>query len=320
LSAALVSVALATYNGERYLREQLDTVYAQTYPSIEVAASDDASSDGSVAILEEYARSRGLRYAVNSSRLGLVKNFERAITLCRGDFIALCDQDDLWKADKLATLVARIGDATLIYGNLGEVLDLDGQCRREPAFEPIFRFARLHGSGHPSRYLLAENWVVSHGMLFRRALISHALPIPEHQAFHDGWLALVASKLGGIRYLDQSLQVYRRHPESHTFKQQEEPPSWRSLLPRLWGGRLKRDWSERCGLESARLQDAAGLRLLDADDRGFLNELLSYYRSGLQTGHGWSSFRAGLRVAPFVATRFGRSRLWFALRGFAGSL
>ncbi len=320
MSPALVSVALATYNGERHLREQLESVYAQSYSNIEVVASDDASTDGTVAILQEYSSSRGLRLVRNASRLGFVKNFERAITLCTGEFIALCDQDDVWKPQKLTVLVAHIADATLAYGRVGEMLDLDGTTRPQTAIEPILRFARLHGSGQPSRHLLAENWVVSHSLLFRRELVSHALPIPEHQPFHDGWLALVASKLGGIRFVDESLQVYRRHTESYTFKERQEPRRWTSLLPRLWSGQLKQDWQMRCMAETARLQDAEGLSLLDAPDRDFLGALFRYYRSGLEPGRSWSSFRAGLRVAPFVATCFGRSGLWFALRGLTGLL
>ena len=320
MSAPLVSVAMATWNGERYLREQLDSIQAQSYRPLEVVVSDDASTDGTVAVLEEYAKAAGLRYVVNPARLGLVRNFERAIALCRGEYVALCDQDDLWKPQKIATLVAHLGDATLIYCNVGELLDVARQRGVESTFERINRFARAHGSGHPTRYLLAENWVVSHGMLFRRELATHALPIPGRQPFHDGWLALVASKLGGIRYLDQSLQAYRRHPGSHTFKPAKEPPSWRSFIPRFASGQFKRDWKSRCQAETARLQDALQLPLLLDADRSFIAELSRYYRSGLEPGSALASFRAGLSVAPFVATCQGRSRLWFALRGRAGGL
>ena len=92
------------------------------------------------------------------------------------------------------------------------------------------RFARAHGSGHPTRHLLAENWVVSHSVLFRRELIAHALPIPPHQPYHDGWLALVASKLGGLAFVDERLQVYRRHEGSLTWARPEERTRQESLL------------------------------------------------------------------------------------------
>ena len=92
----LISIAIATYNGEKYLEEQLDSIYAQTYKNIEVIVTDDCSSDKTVEILKKYYKSHGLKYVINETNLGFVKNFEKAISLCRGDYIALSDQDDIW--------------------------------------------------------------------------------------------------------------------------------------------------------------------------------------------------------------------------------
>jgi glycosyltransferase involved in cell wall biosynthesis len=312
---------MATWNGERHLREQLDTVFAQTWPNLEVVASDDASTDGTAAILAEYARHRGLRYEANPRRLGLVKNFERAISLCRGDcdYIALCDQDDLWKPHKIETLVSEIGGFTLIYGNIQEILTPAGEVRIEEAFAPTFDFARRHGTGKPTRYLLAENWVVSHSLLFKRELVEHALPIPPHQPFHDGWLALIASKLGGIRYLDRRLQVYREHPESFTWAEPHQRIRSTGILPALWSGEFQRAWRRRCEAETARLRDALAHPLFDADDREFIRELLAYYGSGPRRR--WGSWRSGRRVAPYVSTLHSRPGRWkFPLRGLVGGV
>lgn len=312
MSRPLVSIALAARNGERWLRPQLDSLYAQTWSPLEVVVTDDASTDGTAAILAEYARSHGLRYEVNPAPLGLVRNFERAISLCRGDFIALSDQDDLWKPHKIETLVREIGDATLIYCNNQEYLDQDGTTKTDTSFEHVVRFARAHGSGRPTRHLLAESWVVCHSLLFRRELVAHALPIPPHQLYHDGWLALVASKLGGLRFLDERLQTYRRHPESFTWVDPERRG------PAL-GFRAR--WRRKCAHETARLGDALELPLLDEDDRRFVAELLAYYRSGLVRGSRWRSFRSGLRVAPYFATLHGDRRRWrFPLRALLGGL
>ncbi len=312
---------MATYNGARWLQEQLDSIYAQTWPHLEVVVSDDASTDGTVEILAQYAAERGLRYEVNPARLGLVKNFERAISLCRGEYIALSDQDDVWKPHKIETLVERIGDFTLVYGNIQEVLEADGGGGVEQEFEPIFRFARAHGSGHPIHYLLAENWVVSHSVFFRRELIAHALPIPPHQPFHDGWLALVACKLGGILYVDERLQTYRRHESSLTYARPQERTRHESLLRTLLSGRYRAAWRRWCELETARLEDALELPLLDAADRELVGELMTYYSSGLSRGVHWRSFRSGLRVAPFVSTLHGSRGRWkFPLRALLGGI
>ncbi len=306
----LVSVAMATRNGERWLPEQLDSIYAQTWPDLEVVATDDASTDGTVEILERYARERGLRYEVNPEPLGLVKNFERAISLCQGEYIALSDQDDVWKPRKIETLVESIGNHTLIYGNIQEYIDLDGERKLEEHFEPVVRFARALGSGRPTRYLLAENWVVCHSVMFRRELVEHALPIPPHQPFHDGWLALVASKLGGIVFLDRKLQVYRRHPRSLTWAEPEARTRQEGLATALRTGRFRESWRRKGEVETARLRDALALPLLDEDDRAFVADLLACYRG---------SVRAALRVAPYFHTAWAYGGSWkLPLRVLAG--
>jgi glycosyltransferase involved in cell wall biosynthesis len=315
-----VSVAIATWNGARYLREQLETVYAQTLPPFEVVVSDDASTDGTVEILEDYARRRGLRFAANPDRVGLVQNFERAIRLAEGDLIALADQDDLWRPGKLARLAAEIGEATLIYCNNQDVLSPDGRPGVDTRTQNVIDFARAQGSGRPVRALLAENWVVSHTVMFQRDLVDAALPIPPGQPYHDGWLALVAATLDGIRYLDERLQVYRQHPESLTFVDPSAPPPRRNPLRALLSGRFRRDWRRRCEVEVARLLDALALPWLAEGERDFLGDLLTYYGSGLSRGPHWGAFWSGRRIAPYVATLHGQPRWRFPLRGLLGGI
>src|ERR1700722_18799619 len=93
----LVSIVLCTYNGERFLSQLLDTLVTQTYPNIEIIAIDDCSADSSFAILAEYAlKYTQFRIYRNEKNLGFAGNFEHAITYCRGELVAFCDQDDLW--------------------------------------------------------------------------------------------------------------------------------------------------------------------------------------------------------------------------------
>ena len=321
MSQPLVSIAMATWNGARYLRQQLDTLYQQTWRHLEVVVSDDASTDGTAEILAEYATSRGLRYSVNASRLGLVQNFARAISLCRGELIALSDQDDLWKPHKIETLAGNLGPFTLIYCSPLEVLTAGGQTILDTTTRQVADFARQHGTGSPTRPLLAENWVVSHTLLFRRELVRHALPIPPHQPFHDGWLALVASTLGGIRYLDENLQTYRQHAESVTHIGPFPRRGARRALAAVLDGSFRGNWRRHCEFHTARLRDAAALPRLGDDDRAFLGELLTYYGSGLRRGRRWQGFRSGCRIAPFVATFHQSRRRWrFALRPLLGGI
>jgi glycosyltransferase involved in cell wall biosynthesis len=316
----LVSIVLATYNGAAYLRQQLDTLYAQTWEPLEVVVSDDASTDGTADLLAEYARERGLRYEINDRTLGLVKNFERAIGLCRGELIALSDQDDLWKPQKIGRLVENLGPYSLIYCNGQEYLSVDGRIEVETSVDQVFAFVRALGTGHPTRQLLAENWVVSHTLLFRRELLAAAFPFPEHHTYHDGWLALVASKLGGIKYLDERLQTHRRHAASITFVPPEERPERHRSGRGLFDGGYRAAWRSRCQTEIARLGDALSLPLLDAEDRAFVGELLDYYRIAPRRGVAWRALRAGWRVAPYFSTLYGAPRWRGPLRALAGGL
>jgi glycosyltransferase involved in cell wall biosynthesis len=96
-----ISVALTSCNGANYLKEQLESVYAQSLLPDEVIVCDDCSTDNSIEILTEYKEKHNLRYFINDKKLGFVKNFEKAISLCSGDFIALSDQDDVWLPKKI---------------------------------------------------------------------------------------------------------------------------------------------------------------------------------------------------------------------------
>lgn len=308
--APLVSVAMAAYNGARYLRPQLDSIYAQTVRDFEVVVSDDGSTDGTRAVLEEYRDRHGLRFEVQERRRGLVGNFESALRMCRGEWIALADQDDLWKPDKLEVLLHAGRECSLAYGEVSEVLTADGGSRVDPTLLPAGRFARVHGSGRPTRHLIAENWVVSHSVLLHREVLDHALPIPPGQPFHDGWLALVASKLRGIRFVDRRLQVYRSHDESLTWKRPETVPA----------GFFDR-WRALCAFEVARLDDVLALPLLSEAEKRFARRVRAMYLPGLGRGGRLAAFVAALRVTPYVSTLHRRplGRLKTAVRAALGA-
>lgn len=213
----LISVALCTYNGARYLREQLDSLFAQTYPNFEVIAVDDASSDETLCILNEYSgRDARLRVSVNVANLGLQKNFERAMALCMGEFIAPCDQDDVWSPEKLTVLYEAIGSRSLAYCD-SEFIGADGcplgismsdECTMVSTEDPVI-FA-------------AANCVAGHAMLVRRSTVQSALPVPEH-FYYDWWVASVAAANGGVVYCDRKLVKYRLHAHNATNHLRSQP-------------------------------------------------------------------------------------------------
>lgn len=201
----LISVALCVYNGERHLREQLDSVLAQTGVRLEVVALDDASADGSAALLRDYAaRDARLRVVGNPENLGPRQSFEKAMGLCRGEFIAPCDQDDVWESGKLSRLLAAIGDADLAYCDSRYIDDAG-----TPTGECVSDHLDMMSGRQPLQFVFA-NSVSGHASLLRRDLFEFARPFPAG-VFHDWWLALCAASRHGIVYLDEPLVRFRRH-------------------------------------------------------------------------------------------------------------
>lgn len=114
-----VSVVMATYNGERFLREQMDSILAQTYPIKEIIVQDDRSTDGTAGIMHEYMESHeNIRLFQNERNLGYNQNFETAVMHATGDFVALADQDDVWFPRKIERLVEGIGEHSICFSDV----------------------------------------------------------------------------------------------------------------------------------------------------------------------------------------------------------
>lgn len=285
----LVSVAIASYNGDKFLREQLDSIYNQTYKNLEVVVTDDCSSDKTVEILKEYHEMHGLRYYVNNKNLGLIKNFEKAMSLCKGKYIALADQDDIWKPEKIETLINEIGDYTLAYSHAIEVIDDKGVV--------VHRFKDTHlilkfGTGKPIRRLISFNWIVSHQILFKRELMELALPIPSSQHYHDAWLAVVAAKMNGVKFVNKDLMNYRQHQSSLTYS---NPTRVNSLATRLrkfiFDPQRKVLKHQELRAEIRRLTEMRDFSLFDREDKDFISNLIQYYQDRLKDGIHWKALK-----------------------------
>lgn len=201
----LISVALSVYNGERFLPAQLDSILAQQGVDIEVVAVDDGSVDGSAALLAGYAqRDPRVRLSPNPQNLGMNRSFERAMALCRGEFIAPSDQDDVWLPDKLQTLLGAIGAADLAYCD-SAYIDEAGQ----PSGLRVSDDLQMLSGREPLRFAL-DNSVSGHAMLLRRDLFERARPLPP-SLYYDWTLAMFAAARGGVMYVDRPLVQFRRH-------------------------------------------------------------------------------------------------------------
>jgi glycosyltransferase involved in cell wall biosynthesis len=216
LHPPLVSVVMATYNGGKYLREQLASIYAQTYKNIEIIVCDDCSTDNTINILREFSQDHGLTYHLNATNLGLVKNYEKALSLSKGDYVALADQDDIWYQGKIELLLNNIGSCSLIHS---AVHVIDGKGNPHGDAFVVAEYSRDHTDKVNFSDFLETAWVLGCTSLIERSLIEKCLPFPEGVMFHDWWLTMAAIKLGhGIKYIHEPTIKYRQHGENTAFK------------------------------------------------------------------------------------------------------
>ena len=204
-NSPLVSIILATYNGEQYLKEQLDSIIAQTYKNIEIIAIDDRSTDNTIKILKEYSvLHKNIKIFINEHNLGFIKNFDKGCSLCAGDFIALCDQDDYWSNDKIEKLVNNIEDYPMIHSDsylCNSELEKSGK-----QLSDIVNYLTLTNCLQQSVFCR----LYGNTLFFTRNLYKQTHPFIDVIP-HDWWLAFNATLQGGIKYLPEPLVFYRQH-------------------------------------------------------------------------------------------------------------
>ncbi|MBO0952415.1 glycosyltransferase family 2 protein [Fibrella forsythiae] len=217
-----LSVALCTYNGATYLREQWASLLAQEWLPDEVVVSDDGSTDGTIALLQELSQTAPFRVTslTNHKPLGYNGNFEKAIAACTGDLVFLCDQDDAWLPHKTRTLASYLlnnPQHDVVFGN-ATVADAH-LTPTNRQFWDVVRFSnhdqQAWQAGEALHVLLNGNRVMGCAMAFRQSFRARALPIPANVPggyVYDGWLALVAAATNQIGFVAEPLQLYRTHP------------------------------------------------------------------------------------------------------------
>jgi glycosyltransferase involved in cell wall biosynthesis len=216
-----ISVAMCTYNGARYLREQLQSIATQLRPPDELVICDDQSVDATREIIAGFAASTSfpVHLHVNNCNLGSTKNFERAIGLCEGDIVALADQDDVWMPEKLVRLeecFLREPGVGLVFTD-AEVVDEHLQPLGYRLWESV-GFDKHHRSlVRSGRVLdvLLPGWTVTGAtMAFRSVFKDLVLDIPTNLALiHDGWIGLMIASVAGVAFIEEPLIKYRQHAD-----------------------------------------------------------------------------------------------------------
>lgn len=213
----MITILMAAYQGEKYIREQLDSILAQVERDWRLVIWDDGSQDATPVILAEYASRHPKRILIqrNPENLGSTKNFLSMLMAYESDYYMFADQDDIWHPDKLTRTKRRMKQMEQRYGKEmpalvctdAAVVDAEAKLL-QPSFVKVQHFDMKQRS---LPHLLMENLCIGCTMMMNRALAELVTELPERARFHDWWMALVAAAFGHISYLAVPTLDYRQH-------------------------------------------------------------------------------------------------------------
>lgn len=239
-----VSVALCTYNGERFVAEQLRSILSQSRPVDQIVVADDGSSDRTVRLVEGALSDSGLDARVLAparAPLGVTANFQRAIAATSGQVVLLCDQDDVWHPDRVALALQGLDDArALVHFTDARLVDGAGAPMGPSLFETLevsdSDLAACE-SGRAFETLLRRNLATGATMALRRELLRDALPFPREWV-HDEWLAILAAARERVAFSRQVSIDYRQHGDNQVGV---TAPTLRNKISRVMGRRGERN-------------------------------------------------------------------------------
>lgn len=200
----MISVCIATFNGEKYIKEQLLSILPQLDKNDEIIISDDYSVDSTLDIIHGIHDSR-IRIIMNKSTKGYTSNFQNALLHAKGDYIFLCDQDDVWVDDKVRYCIKQLQSCDFIVSD-AIVVDEKKNIISNSFFEERKNFTSFIGNLYKFGFLGCC-------MAFRKNILYKALPFPENHQYctHDNWLFLVAKAFYKVNVVSEKLILYRRH-------------------------------------------------------------------------------------------------------------
>jgi glycosyltransferase involved in cell wall biosynthesis len=215
-----ISVALCTYNGEEFLPKQLESIKQQSIAVHELVVCDDGSRDATLTILEKFKQSVTFPVHIhqNTTNLGSSKNFEQCLQKCTGEFIFLCDQDDVWMPNKVEKMLEyfRIHTAQEAVFSNAQIIDQRGLQTGNTSFKQIEfnQEAQSNWLAGGSFEILLKGYVVTGAtMAIRKRCLPELIPVPNiiPELIHDGWMALKLAIHNQIGFIDEPLIQYREH-------------------------------------------------------------------------------------------------------------
>src|SRR6266496_5822470 len=193
VSSSLVSIAMATYNGEKYLVEQLESLLNQTHKNIEIIITDDHSTDNTVFVIREFQKKySSIKLMIKENNSGVTKTFEQSISNCDGEYIAISDQDDIWELNKIEILLNELKDEDAVYSN-SLLVDGNGKFLNKE-FKSLMNLQSYY-SGAP---FLLGNTLPGHSILMKANFAKRILPFPEKIMFNR-WIVFCAAANNGIK-------------------------------------------------------------------------------------------------------------------------
>ncbi|ELR71221.1 Alpha-L-Rha alpha-1,3-L-rhamnosyltransferase [Fulvivirga imtechensis AK7] len=202
-----ISVCLASHNGEKYIKAQIDSILPQLNEEDELIISDDGSTDTTISIIHSY-RDKRIKLTTCDVRDNAIKNFENALTRCSGEVIFLADQDDLWAPNKIETMLKALKTYDIVLSDCCVVNEnLELLC------PSLFGINKTRTGFWKN---LWKNGYVGCCMAFHRKILNKALPFPAHIPMHDQWIGLVGELFYKPVAIKDPLTMYRRHEKSTT--------------------------------------------------------------------------------------------------------
>ena len=205
----MISVCMASYNGGKYIREQLESILSQLPSDVEIVIADDGSTDDTLQVVESLNEPR-IRMLPAEKHLGVIYNYERALLASKGEIVFLADQDDVWLPGKVEKVLAALNGADLVTHNAWMLRPSESSWTRSGKLNDI----RAYKSGVVGNWW--KNSFTGCCMAFRRNVLDKALPFPKNLPMHDQWLGIVAEKFFKVKFIDEPLVEYRQHSTNAT--------------------------------------------------------------------------------------------------------
>lgn len=263
-----ICVVMATYNGEKFLAQQLESILAQTYKNINVIICDDASTDNTAKIIIDFAeRDNRISYVLNKKNVGVNKNFEIGFLKSQSNFIAIADQDDVWREDKIEEMMKLFSNEKIILVHSASI-QFGGDILPSVDF-----INSKQMEGNDPRKLVYRNSISGHNIIFRKELLNYALPIPAG-LYYDWWLAVVATCVGTIEATNKVLAFQRKHDSNVT------------LYNRTTNKQTRKEYLER----RKALEEFVKINTMSDMAKAFSNELLDRLKTLESKDFSWTLF------------------------------